>query len=299
VDSVARQTMRPVVWIIVDDGSTDDTARLLQEGAESHDWIRVVRRVDRGGRSVGPGVVDAFLAGYGYVQDENWDYVCKLDMDLELPPSYFEALIERMEGDPRLGSVSGQAYFQDAASGQLVSERISPEMSVGASKFYRRRCFEQIGGLVRSVMWDGIDCHRARMLGWKVRSFDEPETRFLHLRPMGTSHRGVWTGRKRHGYGQWFMGTGLPYMTASALYRMTKRPRLVGGLGMWWGYVKSALQGKPRLDDPEFRHFLRRYQWSMLLRGKKRATELVEAERASVWDPSAPPRWPMPVPAPR
>ncbi len=87
------------------------------------------------------------------------------------------------------------------------------------------------------------------------------------------------------------MGTGFVYMTASALYRMTRPPRLFGGLAMWWGYVASAIRRERRLEDPEFRRFLRRYQWRMLLRGKRRATEMLEAMQAGVWKPTARTRW--------
>lgn len=289
--SVAAQSIRPTRWIVVDDGSTDATPMLLRDFAAAHPWVEVVRREDRGGRKVGPGVIDAFYEGYRKAEGLEWDYVCKLDTDLELPARYFESLMERMESDPRLGSVSGQAYYPTGESGRLVSEGLSPEMSVGMSKFFRRRCFEQIGGFVRAVMWDGIDCHRARMLGWRVRAFDDPETRFIHLRPMGSSHRGILRGRRRHGYGQYFMGTGFCYMSASALFRMSRPPRVVGGLAMWWGYVSSAIRGEARLDDPEFRRFLRRYQRAMLLRGRRRATLSVDAEGASIWDPGRRTRW--------
>ena len=83
------------------------------------------------------------------------------------------------------------------------------ENSVGMIKFYRTACFKQIGGFVRELMWDGIDCHRCRMLGWIAVSWDDPDLHFEHLRPMGTSHKNWWTGRVRHGVGQYFMGTGL------------------------------------------------------------------------------------------
>ena len=91
----------------------------------------------------------------------------------------------------------------------------------------------QIGGFVKMLMWDGIDCHRCRMLGWSARSFDDPALRFLHLRTMGSSQGGLWRGRWRHGTGQWFMGTGLVYMTASALRRSLEPPFFTGGLAMW------------------------------------------------------------------
>jgi poly-beta-1,6-N-acetyl-D-glucosamine synthase len=123
------------------------------------------------------------------------------------------------------------------------------------------------------VMWDGIDCHRCRMNGWIACSWDEPELRFVHLRPQGSSQRGIYTGRMRHGYGQYFMGTGFLFMAASAIYRVNQKPYVLGSLAMLWGWIKSALSGKPRYQDAAFRTFLRRYQWRVLWVGKKRATE--------------------------
>ena len=121
------------------------------------------------------------------------------------------------------------------------------------------------------------------MKGWIACSWDEPELRFIHLRPMGSSHHGIWTGRKRHGSGQYFMGATLTYMTASALYRMTRRPFVVGGVGMWWGYVSSMVAGRPRYDDLGFRQFLRDYQWDCLRRGKKKATERIDDRQFEIW----------------
>ena len=91
-----------------------------------------------------------------------------------------------------------------------MSERHGDDTSLGMTKFYRVACFKAIGGFVREVMWDGIDCHRCRMKGWIACSWDEPELRFVHLRPMGSSQQSIYAGRMRHGSGQYFMGTGLP-----------------------------------------------------------------------------------------
>ena len=146
------------------------------------------------------------------------------------------------------------------------------------TKFYRVSCFKEIGGFVREVMWDGIDCHWCRMKGWIACSWDEPELCFVHLRPMGSSHQGVLTGRMRHGYGQYFMGTGFLYIAASALYRMGEKPYVLGSLATLWGWVDSAIRGKPRYDNQEFRRFLRRYQYRALRVGKKRAIEEIYRE---------------------
>jgi biofilm PGA synthesis N-glycosyltransferase PgaC len=283
LDSVANQTVPPAIWVVVDDGSTDESPAILQEYAARLPYLRVVRRTDRGKRSVGPGVIEAFYAGLDTVSLKDFTYLCKLDLDLDLPPKYFERLMARMEAEPRLGCTSGKPYFVDSKSGALVSERCGDETSVGASKFYRRTCFEEIDGFVREVMWDGIDCHRCRMLGWIAESVDEEAIRFIHLRPMGSSQKGMWTGRVRWGFGQYFMGTSPLYLAASAVFRMSRPPLVVGGLAMLWGYGKSAAHKVHRYDDLEFRRFLRAYQRACLLYGKKTATRLTNEKQASVW----------------
>jgi len=278
LDSVIAQTAPPSKWVIVDDGSTDDTPKILADYARQHPWIEVVTRADRGKRAVGAGVIEAFYAGYETIRPQDFDYVCKLDLDLRLPPKYFELLMQRMVANPHIATCSGKSYIEQ--DGQLVDENHGDETSLGMTKFYRVSCFEAIGGFVREVMWDGIDCHRCRMMGWIACSWNEPELRFVHLRPMGSSQTGIYTGRMRHGYGQYFMGTGMLYMAASAASRIHERPFLTGSLAMFWGWLRSAITGEPRYDDLEFRRFLRQYQWRALVVGKKAAIEEIQRERS-------------------
>ncbi|MCC7126230.1 MAG: glycosyltransferase family 2 protein, partial [Acidobacteria bacterium] len=283
LDSIAQQTLPPALWVIVDDGSGDETPQIVEEYAARFPFIRLVRRPDRGHRKVGGGVIDAFNAGYATIDPQDFDYVCKLDLDLIIPPRYFETLIERMEADPRLGSSSGKPWFVHPSSNELVPEICGDELSVGMAKFYRRSCFTDIGGFVTEVMWDGIDCHRSRMRGWKAESVHDPRLRLVHLRPQGASHKGIWTGRARAGFGQYFMGTAAPYYAASAVYRAFQYPVLVGSAAMLWGYTRSAVLRLPRYGEPAFRQFLRTYQYACLFKGKAAATAELEARQAPVW----------------
>jgi biofilm PGA synthesis N-glycosyltransferase PgaC len=269
LDSVIGQSVRPAQWLIVDDGSTDETPQILADYAARHAWVSIITRTDRGHRAVGPGVVDAFNAGYRAIDPKDFDFVCKLDLDLLLPPRYFEILISRMNADPRIATCSGKAYIYKGD--RLISERHGDDTSLGMTKFFRIDCFEEIGGFVREVMWDGIDCHLCRMHGWIACSWDEPELRFVHLRPMGSSQQSIYVGRMRHGYGQYFMGTGFIFLAASALSRLNQRPYLFGSLAIMWGWIKSAAERKPRYNNLEFRRFLHRYQVRVLLVGKRRA----------------------------
>jgi biofilm PGA synthesis N-glycosyltransferase PgaC len=279
LDTVVAQTVRPALWVIVDDGSSDATPAILADYAARHDWIRIVTRKDRGHRAVGPGVIDAFYAGYETIRPEDFAFICKLDLDLRLPPRYFEILIQRMHAEPRMATCSGKAYIQEGD--HLIAERHGDETSLGMTKFYRVEAFREIGGFVREVMWDGIDNHECRRKGWIARSWDEPDLRFVHLRPMGSSQQSVYTGRMRHGYGQYFMGTGPVYMAVSALSRVTQRPYVVGSAAMMFGWLKSAFKRLPRYGDAEFRAFLRRWQWRSLLLGKARATAEIDRRNAA------------------
>jgi len=275
IESVIGQSTRPTRWVIVDDGSTDETPVILAEYASRYEWISIVTRADRGHRAVGPGVVAAFDSGYQTIDRDEYDFVCKLDLDLLLPPRYFEILMQRMNSDSRIATCSGKSYIWE--DGGLISERHGDDTSLGMTKFYRVDRFQEIGGFVREVMWDGIDCHLYRMRGWIACSWDDPELRFVHLRPMGSSQQGIYTGRMRHGYGQYFMGTGFLYLAASALSRVNQKPYVLGSLAIMWGWLKSAMLRKPKYDNLTFRRFLRRYQMRALFVGKRRAI----AERTS------------------
>jgi len=285
LDSVLAQTVRPKRWIIIDDGSSDDTPSILADYASNYDFIEVYRRTNRGHRSLGGGVVEVFNEGLARLEGDTVDFVCKLDVDLILPPRYFERLLEEMQRDDRLGSVSGKPYFWSGEEGrsELKSERIADDVSVGASKFYRRAFLEDIGGLVKGLIWDGVDCYRGRMFGWRSKSMDDPELRFIHLRPMGSSDRGILTGRMRLGEGYWFIGASFYFVLATALYRVTHRPAVIGSLATFWGYLRAWMKGTPRYEDHEFRRFLRDYHRRILFRGKVRTVQMFDRETAAVW----------------
>ena len=258
VRSMVAQKRRPDLWIIVDDGSSDNTAAIADRAAIDYPWIRVLHRPAGIVRRVGPGVVEAFYAGLESVNWRDYEFVCKLDGDLEFASTYFAELLERFDADPRLGTISGKTHIP--IGDQFVLERTGDDFSHGVAKLYRRTCFEQIGGFVRAVMWDGIDCHRCRMLGWKAESRGDPSLAIRHLRQMGSSFRSIYHGRWRWGRGQYFMGTSLSYMTGIACYRMFERPWILGGVCLMAGYIDATIRRLPQYDDLDFRTHLQDWQ---------------------------------------
>lgn len=287
IASVVGQRERPVTWVLVDDGSTDRTPLILVAAAEQHPWIRVVSMPPRTRRILGAGVVQAFNAGLSTIDLTGIDFISKLDADLELHPSYFATLMDRMEQDPRLGIASGEAWVRHA-DGTESYERGAPEMSIGQAKFYRRSVLEEIGGLAEKLAWDGIDSHEARIRGWRSRRFPDPELRVMTLRPEGASDRSVLRGRRRRGRGQWILGSDPLFMASSALLRIRDEPAVLGSLHTLYGYAAAALTGVQRHGTPAYGTQVRRFQREAMLLGKRRATERFEQRTASRW--SAPAR---------
>ena len=254
------QTIPPREWIIVDDGSSDRTAEIVCIYAEQHPWIRLVSLPDRGKRQRGPGVVEAFYQGYGRLNQSDYDFIVKLDVDLSFDATYFEELLRRFAASPTLGIAGGALYIP--RQGRWVLDKAPLDNVLGPTKVYRRECFEQIGGLVRSLGWDAIDDLRAQLRGWQTRTFTDLVV--LHHRPIGTRSGGFGAGVE-HGRGAYFMGAHPLYVLLRGIYRMVRdRPPLVAGLGLLYGYARSWLKREPRIDDAEVIALLRRKQMQRL-----------------------------------
>ncbi|MEE9386233.1 MAG: glycosyltransferase family A protein [Nannocystaceae bacterium] len=259
---VEKQTLTPSLWVMVDDGSTDATPEILARAAQRNPWIRIVKRKDRGFRKLGGGVIDAFNDGLAEV-DIPYDYIAKMDVDLEFSEHYLEQAMRHFDADPQLAAISGKVFRPEGV--QFVEEFMIDEMVAGQFKLYRRTHFEAIGGFVTEIMWDGIDFHKARLAGYRTCSVPDEALKLIHLRLMGSSDANVYRGRLRWGRGQWFMGSSFPYVLASGVFRMREKPYGVGGALIIAGYLRSALRRERRYPDLGFRQGLRRWQRDRLI----------------------------------
>ena len=254
LESVTRQTIKPRKWIIVDDGSSDTTCSIVEKFRGQFDWIDLLKREDRGFRQAGSGVVDAFNFGLDRLQDVAWNYIIKLDGDLELPENYFEILLGKFKERPELGIASG-VYLELRDSGWTEIPMPSYH-AAGASKIYRRKTFESIGGLVSSQGWDTVDEIKAMYRGWVTTHFRE--ARFLHLKDEGSALGRMYTNRF-HGRIYYLTGGGLLFFLAKTIQRMVfGKPPVIAGVMLAAGYLQAASSGRQRLVSAEERSFYRR-----------------------------------------
>lgn len=254
LQSLTAQTLSPVRWIIVDDGSADSTPDLLRKYARDHDWIQIVTRDKRGARQPGSAVMHAFYHGLEQADGVAYDYLVKLDCDLELPWDYFESLLARFEQNPRLGIASG-VYLEEGPRGWRAIG-MPAYHAAGASKVMRAKCFAEMGGFVRERGWDTVDEVRAQVKGWETTHF--PDVQFRHLKPEGSGIGNLRTN-VMHGDVYFLTGGGLLFLLLKVTHRMVSgSPPLAGGLAMLYGYLRSWVSGRERLvDRVEARHYRR------------------------------------------
>lgn len=260
IASVANQTVLPVRWVIVDDGSTDRTPEILADAARQYPWIKVVTMPDRGYRNLGAGEVDAFNAGLARLESTEYDFLAKLDGDVLLPPHYFSSLFARFADHPRLGIASGA--FLAVVKNRIRERALNPWNTAAHARVYRRECFEGIGGLARCLGFDTIDELKAQMRGWTTQSFKK--VRGIHLRPAGSS-TGAWqTGLEREGRAAYWCGAHPAFALARGIRELARLP-VLGGLFFLKGYFSCWLTNAPQYCEQDVRDFARKRQLRRLI----------------------------------
>jgi len=260
IESVIRQTVVPVKWVIVDDGSTDSTAEIVKPYLPNHPWMELVQRPQRKDRNFAD-TVRAFNAGYEKVQDLAFEVVGNLDADVSLDADHLEFLLGKFRDDERLG-VAGTTFKEE---GGYTSERHSFEGHFhvsGQCQLFRRKCFEEIGGYKpnRAGGIDWVAVTTARMVGWKTRSFREKP--FFHHRRLGTAGRSAVSALFVYGERDYYLGGSPVWELFRVAYRMTKHPYIFGGLSLGLGYGWAMLRRIPRSVSDELMAFHRKEQMS-------------------------------------
>ncbi len=261
IDSVTKQRHLPEIWFLVDDGSSDETASIIDDAASRYDWIRAVHRMDRGQRQAGSGVMEAFYEAYAQLGDQPWDFLVKLDGDVSFGPDYFEKCLAVFASDPRLGIGSGLICLPGTE--EKTAEYNDPPFHVrGPGKIYRRECWMDIGGLVSAPGWDTLDLIKANMTGWKTRTFQE--ITLVHHRPTGGAY-GAWSNWTKNGMANYLVGYHPFFMVAKCMARLFQRPYGVVALGLLYGYCMGYIRRVARPADPSVIRYLREQQIRCLL----------------------------------
>ena len=262
LESVVRQTVLPAKWVIVNDGSTDETGTVAAKYAEKHPWIEVVNLPVRQERNFAA-KVNAFNAGQERVKDLDYELIGNLDSDVSLEEDHFEFLLLKFEGDTRLG-VAGTVFKEESGYNSATDSSEGQLHVSGQCQLFRRRCFEEIGGYFANKAGgiDWIAVTTARMKGWKTRSFREKS--FFHHRHLGTAERSIFAAAFSYGEKDYFLGGHPIWELFRVGFRMLKRPYFIEGFALGLGYGWAALRRLPRPISKELMAFHRREQMKKL-----------------------------------
>jgi glycosyltransferase involved in cell wall biosynthesis len=262
IQSVLSQTVRPIRWVIVNDGSTDGMPQIVGRYAARHDWIRVVDMPQHRDRSFAA-KVHCFNAGYAAVKTIDHDVIGNLDADVSFEPDYLDFLLQRFAEDPRLG-VAGTVFKEGHGYSSDTDSFEGQNHVAGGCQLFRRQCFEEIGGYVPNKAGgvDWIAVTTARMLGWTTRSFREKS--FFHHRSLGTAERSRLGSSFSYGEKDYYLGGHPLWELFRVAYRMARRPYLVEGLALGCGYAWAGLRRIDRPVTPPLMRFHRKEQMRKL-----------------------------------
>ncbi len=270
IESVLAQTVKPLKWVIVDDGSTDETPSIIQRYAAHYPWIQYHRREKVPGQLYFASNVYAIQEGIDRLGDSLHAFQAILDADISLPPNYYEQILSRLSGDDKLGIGSG-VYVDQLSKGRfrkVLNDRRSTPKSITV---FRKACFQQIGGFIPMKYGgeDTVACFMARMKGWKTWSF--PDLIAIHHKPVGSGHASNRIQiRFRQGIGEYYLATHPLFMLSKSMRRSFKEPPfLIGGILRMAGYLAACLNHEQRQISDELVRFIRAEQWGRVLHGNR------------------------------
>jgi len=251
IRSVVSQTVLPIKWVIVSDGSTDGTDDIVKKYQPDHPWLELIRMPERKERHFA-GKVIAFNAGYDKVKHLDYDIIGSLDADISFDPEYFVFLLSKFVQYRELG-VAGTPFREGESQYDYRFSR--KEHVSGACQLFRRKCFEEIGGYI-PIKEGAIDLTAvvtARMKGWRTETFTEKYC--VHHRRMGTAKSNVFKALFISGYGDYRMGVHPLWQLCRSVYQMSRRPLLLGGSILLIGYLWALVKRAPKPVSKEFVDF--------------------------------------------
>lgn len=269
-ESVSGQTVRPVLWVIVNDGSNDRTGAIITSLASQADYIIAVQRTRETVATYYSRKVLAFDEGYRKLASVGPDYefLGNLDADISLPSDYYESILSEFSANPKLGVAGGAYGYVDPTEKVMLRRDTVP----GSILMFRRACYEAIGGYLplRYGAEDTLACVMARMADWQTECF---------LRYKVTQHRVVGTAgnttilraRFRQGLSEYDIGYHPLFSFAKFIRRFFReRPWALAALARYVGRLCGPFVVRDRICPESARIFLRDEQWHQMFRRSKR-----------------------------
>jgi len=239
IKSILSQTLKPLRWVIVNDGSTDNTKNIVEQYVKRHNFIKLVNLERDGGHDFGRKSI-AFKVGYSEIRDLEFNYIGNLDADIYLEPDYYENVLRKLNEDNNLG-IGGGIVYTKIGNRFFTSDETLDSVG-GAVQLFRRPCFEAVGGLV-PLEYGGEDAAaeiKAKMLGWKVRKY--PDQKVFEQRRTGSAGLSLLGSKIREGQRFHSLGYDFLFYVIRCIYRLKDRPYVIGSIAALYGFIESIIR---------------------------------------------------------
>jgi glycosyltransferase involved in cell wall biosynthesis len=281
--AMASQTVHPLKWIIVNDGSTDATPAIIDRYASQFSWIERLDMPAHRDRSFAA-KANCVNAAYQRAAELQFDVIGNIDADVSFEPDYLEFLFKKFAEISDLG-VAGTPLQAEGGYDTAKDSFEGENYVAGPVQLFRRSCFEDVGGYVPNKAGgvDWIAVTTARMKGWKTQSF--PEKRYFHHRSFGTADRSPLSALYSYGEKDYYLGGSPLWEICRVAYRSVKRPALLGGLALGIGFLSATIRRIPRAVSPELMRFHRQEQMQKLRAIVRTLLHLKKVDAFSVMAP--------------
>ena len=249
IQSVINQTVLPLRWIIVDDGSTDGTAEIVKKYLDKYPFIKLVQRENSIERHFGNKVY-AIRRGFEEVKNIDYDFYCNLDADVSFEPNYFEFLLNKFKENPKLGICGGKVF--DLIDGKFIPQKYENHSVAGPIQFFRRECYESFGGY-QPFKVGFIDGHAeisARKNGWITQTF--PELTVRHYKPAGSAKGNLWKIKFEGGKFEYRFGYLYVYHLIRNLSTVKSFSSLKAAIASILGYLDCLIKREEKLVNSDF-----------------------------------------------
>ena len=262
IKSVIAQELQPAKWVLVDDGSSDNSVNIIKKITKDKDWISLVQLNHKSQkRSIGAKIINAFNSGLATISINDYDIIMKLDADLILPENYIKEITRQFTKNPSIGLCGGVCGLVE--KGEIKLERKTNLDHVrGALKAYRRECFQEIGGLVNRMGWDSVDEYKTRYKNWEVKVL--PDLMVTHLKETNIK-TGYTRASFKNGIMLYTIRFDFPLLMTNVLKRFLWKPYIIQGLAILFGYCYAFLFREEKIIDKKLGKFIRKYRYSKIV----------------------------------